>query len=160
MTGKAAINREAANHHLREYEAFCCWTFPFPDLTVHPRRQIRIEMATIQTNNTNRVLMTTTTNHVTSRPKIVLVSLAEMKKGTCECWWGKLVNRAWCLLWHKDSSEPSAQWSMPSQTKSVAMQNSLRLHLNSVQACSETKNSDNVSNRWQMASLMLKVQFM
>lgn len=91
MTGKAAINREAANHHLREYEAFCCWTFPFPVLTFHPRLQIRIETATIQTNNTNRVLMTTTTNHVTSRPIIVPVSLAATKKGMREHLGSKLV---------------------------------------------------------------------
>lgn len=84
MTGKAAINREARNHHLRGYGAFCCWTFPFPDLTFHPRRQIGIEMATIQTNKTKRMLMTATTNHVTSRPKIVPVSFAEIKKQTTQ----------------------------------------------------------------------------
>lgn len=90
MTGKAAINRGAANQHLREYEAFCCWTFPFPDLTFHPRRQIGIEMATIQTNKTNRALMIIATNHVTSIPKIVLASLAKIKNKARERLFNKI----------------------------------------------------------------------
>lgn len=66
--------------HLREYEAFCCWTFPFPGLTFHPLRQMQMEMATMQTNKTNSVLITNTTNHVTSKPKISPESFAETKK--------------------------------------------------------------------------------
>jgi len=51
-----------------------------------------------------------------------------------------------------DSSDPSAQWFIPSQTKSVAMQNSRRLHRNSVQTCSETIN---ISISFQFGIMLL-----
>lgn len=57
------------------------------------------------------------------------------------------------LRWHNvadDSSDPSAQWLIPSQTRSVEIQNSLRLQRNSVQACSVTELNQNFEtyNYW------------
>ena len=68
--------------NLRGYGALGCGTFPFPDLALelHPFRHKQIETATMQTNKISSVLITVTTNHVISSPKMVPVSLSANKK--------------------------------------------------------------------------------
>lgn len=62
--------------NLREYDAFCCWVL-FRGLPLEARRQMQMDTETMRINKTERVLTTTITNPVTSKPRMGPESLSE-----------------------------------------------------------------------------------
>lgn len=94
-------------------------------------------------HSTKNPLTANSTNHVISRPKIVFGSTSRMNR-----FWRfrnillnlKCLKQKKNLLGHGEygaSSVPSPQWLMPSHIKSDEIQNSVDLHLNSLQEWSE-----------------------